>query len=235
MKDEWMTKQIGKLVYKLNVNGFEFQKFHLDWDNFIKDRSKKPFFVYTKISTNYVEFWQCLEKANFMLIDTNLQFELKGMISNKKSLKKDVKIIIANESHKESASLIAYNNFIYSRFHLDPLIENKIANQLKLNWVKNYFLGKRGDAMVIALINGQPVGFLQLIINKQELIIDLIGVDKEAQGNGVASGMIQFITENFRYRFIRVGTQVSNIPSIKLYQKLGFVLTGSDYVFHYHS
>ena len=89
--------------------------------------------------------------------------------------------------------------------------------------------------MVLALLNNKPVGFLQLIIKNKELIIDLIGVDKIAQGRGVASSMIQFASKNIKRSCIKVGTQIGNLPSIKLYQKLGFVLTESDYVFHYHS
>ena len=31
-----------------------------------------------------------------------------------------------------------------------------------------------------------------------------------------------------------VGTQVANIPSVRLYETLGFRLTAARYVFHYH-
>ena len=76
---------------------------------------------------------------------------------------------------------------------------------------------------------------MQLIIKEKELIIDLIAVDKKAQGRGVASSMIKFANSNIKRPSIKVGTQIQNLPSIKLYKKLGFVLTQSDYVFHYHS
>ena len=89
--------------------------------------------------------------------------------------------------------------------------------------------------MVIALLDDEPVGFLQLILKYRELFIDLIGVDKNAQGKGLASAMIKYAEENIIHTCIKVGTQIGNFPSIKLYQKLGFVLNGSDYVFHYHS
>ena len=39
--------------------------------------------------------------------------------------------------------------------------------------------------------------------------------------------------EHFGEKII-VGTQISNIPSIKFYQNLGFTPISSDYVFHYH-
>jgi ribosomal protein S18 acetylase RimI-like enzyme len=101
--------------------------------------------------------------------------------------------------------------------------------------VNNYFCGKRGDEMVLALMNGEPVGFLQLILKDRALLIDLIGVAKKAQGLGVASNMIQFARKKIKCSNFKVGTQIGNWPSIKLYQKLGFVLASSEYVFHYHN
>jgi len=89
--------------------------------------------------------------------------------------------------------------------------------------------------MIIALLDGNVVGFLQLIIKKEIIIIDLIGVDKKSQGKGVATEMIKFAHENNENKSIKVGTQISNIPSLRLYQNIGFVFSSSNYIFHYHS
>ena len=79
--------------------------------------------------------------------------------------------------------------------------------------------------MVVALDNNKPVGFLQLIINNDnDLLIDLIGVSAEAQGKGVASSMILFARTKIAHSMMKVGTQILNIPSVNLYQKLGFLL-----------
>ena len=234
-KDEWLSEQIAKSVYQLKVNDLLEDNFTQDWKVFKKCHIKEDYFVFSKISTNSVNIWQCLEKADFKLIDTNVKFELFGNILSKRNQQKDIEICFAEKIHNQAAGMIARENFIYSRFHLDPLIDNDIASQIKQNWVKNYFSGKRGDEMVLALLNDEPVGFLQLIIKDRELFIDLIGVDKKVQGKGLASAMIKYAEENIIHTCIKVGTQIGNLPSIKLYQKLGFVLTGSDYVFHYHS
>ena len=152
-----------------------------------------------------------------------------------KDIQENIQICFADKTHMKSAGKIARDNFIYSRFHLDPHIDNNIANQIKQNWVENYFLGKRGDKMVLALIDSEPVGFLQLRLKEKILFIDLIGVDKKEQGKGIASAMIRYANQNIEHSCIKVGTQIGNLPSIKLYQNLGFVFSGSDYVFHYHN
>jgi len=235
IKDEWLTEKIGKSVFQLNEDDIDEGTFSRIWNEFLKQYDEKNYFVFTKISTDEVGHWQCLESVGFKLTDTNVKFELNGNITVKRNSPKDIEICFAEKKHQETIAEIARDNFIYSRFHLDPLIDNNIADHIKMNWVENYFLDKRGDEMVLALMNNEPIGFLQLIIKDKVLFIDLIGVDKKAQGKGVASAMIQFAKFNIECSVIKVGTQIANLPSIKLYQKIGFLFSGSDYVFHYHS
>jgi len=234
-KDDWLSYQVGKAVYRLFIDKVELRCLEHKWNKFKLEHKKENFFVFSKISTDAVILWQCLEKFDFRLIDTNLKFELNDELKTPIRATSNIQICFAEKEHKLPSSQIARDNFIYSRFHLDTMISNEVADKLKQNWVENYFLGKRGDKMVIALIDSAPVGFMQVIIKDRILIIDLIGVDKEAQGKGVASAMIQFASQNIEHSCIKVGTQISNIPSIKLYHGLGFNLSGSEYIFHYHS
>ena len=89
--------------------------------------------------------------------------------------------------------------------------------------------------MVIALYKNKPIAFLQLILKGGALIIDLIAVSYNHRGQKIGPALIKFASENIKSEKILVGTQISNIPSIKLYQKLGFNHIESDYVFHYHN
>lgn len=235
LKDEWLSKQISKNTYLFKVNELGKNMIFQEWNKFIFDHKNESFFIFSKINTGYVEKWQCLEKEGFKLIDTNIKYELTNRISSETNSYENTRICFAEKEYQKSVEKIARDNFIYSRFHLDPLIDNEIASKIKQNWVKNYFSGKRGNQLVVALLNDEPVGFLLLILKNRELFIDLIGVDKKAQGKGLASAMINYAEKNIIHKCIKVGTQIGNFPSIKLYQKLGFILTGSDYVFHYHS
>jgi ribosomal protein S18 acetylase RimI-like enzyme len=234
-KDAWLSDEIGKNVYQLKICNFSEKVFLKTWKKFRAENANESYLVYSKISTNSMNIIHCLDKANFKLIDTNVQFELNNNKLSDNQQKNDLEICYAENKYKQDLEKIAKDNFHYSRFHLDPLIDNDIANQIKQNWVKSYFFGKRGDKMLMALLNKRPVGFLQLIVKEKELIIDLICVDKKAQGSGVASSLIKFARGDIKRSFIKAGTQIGNLPSINLYQRLGFVMARSDYVFHYHS
>ena len=178
-----------------------------------------------------------LQQKEFNLIDTNVVFEKKTDHFNQQKDKIESNVRFANNQDESVVVTCAKESFAYSRFHLDPYVPNDIANQIKEEWLKNYFKGMRGNFLVVAETNGAITGFTLLLkANNNILIIDLIAVDKSFRKQGVASSMIDFIESHFKDQSsLQVGTQVSNIPSIRLYESHGFRNIESKYVFHYHN
>jgi dTDP-4-amino-4,6-dideoxy-D-galactose acyltransferase len=89
--------------------------------------------------------------------------------------------------------------------------------------------------MIVAESNRKLVGFLLLLKSDSEITIDLIGVAAEAQRQGWGRYLIAYAHQvSTQYETMVVGTQATNIPSVRLYESLGFRLRQSSYVFHYH-
>ena len=89
--------------------------------------------------------------------------------------------------------------------------------------------------MVVSIFEGKAVGFNQLLSKDGKIIIDLVAVDPTHQGKGMATTMIEFAArECGDWERMLAGTQVRNIPSKQLYEKLGFRMCGFSYDFHYH-
>jgi len=130
---------------------------------------------------------------------------------------------------------IASKSFTLDRFHQDPKIDNSSADEIKKQWAGNFFSGKRGDVTVVASKKNRPVAFLLLLFGQKENIIDLIAVDSKNRNNGLAKQMINFAKSiNGFPQNLLVGTQASNIPSIRMYEKIGFKKINSQFVLHYH-
>jgi GNAT superfamily N-acetyltransferase len=135
---------------------------------------------------------------------------------------------------------IARSSFRFSRFHLDPLIPLESAHQIKHDWILNYLLRKRGEHLWVASVAGRPAGFLAVIAGndagRRYRAIDLIGVAPAYQGQGIGQALVAYFIDTYRDHsdFLLVGTQIANLPSIHLYQKLGFSLVKSAYVMHLH-
>jgi ribosomal protein S18 acetylase RimI-like enzyme len=111
-----------------------------------------------------------------------------------------------------------------------------LADEIKRQWAGNFFLGQRGNTMIVATANNQPVAFLLLLLTKKHSVIDLIAVSEDHRQKGLGLQMINYALQNFsgNNRWI-VGTQSTNIASIRLYESLGFQTMGSHYVLHRHS
>ena len=233
-KDQWLSEIFGHDVLKLTLERPQIEadlNFYEELGHYLK---RRPIFIYTKISVNEIRYVHGLEKIGFHLVDTSILFDKQ--ISGDRPSRASTTIRFARREDKAEVGRIAQNNFIYSRFHLDPKIPDEIADIVKANWATNYFSGKRGDAMVVSEYEGRLAGFLQLLQHDADIIIDLIAVDQKYRRNHIASDMIDFAERNFSgAKSIRVGTQVVNIPSMAFYEKTGFMIADAAYVFHYHN
>ena len=243
--DKWLSEIIGKDSYTLKLDEeFITRTKHMgteeyNWTHSIRRKNIEPVFIQTKVSTQEIGFIKYLTDIGFFLIDTNVTLKKQIDSQHLKNMKHDycdMDIRFAKYSDREGTVSVGGNTFIYSRFHLDPWFPNELANRIKAQWVSSYFDGNRGEQMIVSLMKNKIIGFLQILKpENNHFIIDLIGVNREYQRKGIARKMINFaIQENKGINKVIVGTQIGNIPSIKLYQKIGFFLEGAKYVFHFH-
>ena len=235
--DQWLSIIINKDVYKVVIDEPFYKDISSSQSNDLSEICKiKPVFLYSKVSTNEMKYIKLLSDNKFDLIDTNVVFDNHKFISN--GIRGNVRIRLATQEDEVQTVDVARKAFTFSRFHLDNRFSQKTADLIKAEWVRNFFKGKRGKYMIVAESGNEIVGFLQLLASQENdtFIIDLIGVDDSFRRQGIANDMILNIT-NLCHECdkIIVGTQVSNIPSIRLYENLGFRLASSQYVFHYHN
>lgn len=200
-------------------------------------REEERCFFYVKVPSNAIPSIGLFESIGFRLIDTNVT--LKRKISGEKAcseIDRSFTVGPAQAGDLEGVGELAASSFEFSRFHLDPQISKGMAQQIKREWARNYFLGRRGDHMLVCRYNGMVAGFVLLLQPSDgELVIDLIAVDSSFRGKGVGGSMLEYVFGNFpTAKEITVGTQVCNIPSLALYQKCNFYITSSSYVLHGH-
>ena len=78
-------------------------------------------------------------------------------------------------------------------------------------------------------------GYLLLKKNQKQIVIDLIAVNKNYRKQKISTKMISYLFNEFKNHEVIVGTQLLNIPSIKLYLKFGFKIEKIDSIYHLHS
>lgn len=230
VRDAWLSEVFGYEVFKLDLENNEI----LDSKNIFPKELPKRAFYYAKVPVISVSQVGDLTNAGFRVIDVNITFERQpeAITSNEKIIIRDVK-----PEDENDVLCIAESSFVYSRFHLDPLFSKELADKIKREWIANYIRKQRGERLLIAEINNKPVGFLALLVTSEKVgVIDLIGVDKTMQGQGIGKRLIQYHINDAvkKYSSLVVGTQIANIPSMRLYQACGYNVSNSTYVLHAH-
>lgn len=235
--DSWLSEVCERDAFRLTLDDqylLNVNKADSEEAQQLKEAQARKVFIYSKLSVSAVNFVEFVENNGFHLVDTNVTLEKHYNVHN--DFNKNCEIRFANANDEKVTVQLARHSFVYSRFHLDTRFPKEIADRVKAEWVRNYFKGSRGEWMVLAIKNATVVGFLQLLSNnKDTLIIDLIAVDQSYRRLGVAKDMIVFAERNLsQFKYVSVGTQIANVPSLKFYNRLGFFIIDSSYVFHYH-
>jgi ribosomal protein S18 acetylase RimI-like enzyme len=219
--DPWLADLLGRPAHRLGADGRGEAVF-----------PEGAFFATAKVAADDIAAAGRLEDMGFRMIDMALSFAAPVAAI---PFDRADGVRQARPEDCAAVAAIARDGFRFSRFHLDPRLPKALAGRIKAAWAENFFKGGRGDAMIVASVEERVVGFLQLLRAAQErLVIDLIAVDERFRGGGLARAMIASAVRTMPAVELRVGTQAANIPSVRLYESLGFRLSGAQLVLHCH-
>lgn len=130
--------------------------------------------------------------------------------------------------------------FACSRFHLDPEFDLRSAARIKRAWVEEILAGRRADRVWVGVSGGRVSGFLARRIVRENRcrvgVLDLMAVRPTDRGRGVGAALIRGFVRHSALDcdLLRVGTQAANAPSLRLYDRCGFVVTATQFVLHSH-
>jgi len=183
-----------------------------------------------KIPVSQVSSRVDLEKIGFRVIEGSMTFRR----TSSPRTERIVGVRKARPEDEELIASIASRTFQHDRFHQDPLIPDEIADRLKSEWVRNFFRGHRGDVMLVCERNETVAGFLLAVSSESnEVVIDLIGTSPEFQNQGVGSALLTGLRD-LTGKSIRAGTQFSNLQSVRMYVRHGFMPTSAEWTMHFH-
>ena len=215
--DPWLAEVLGRPVYAV--------------DHPVGDAP--PGFYYAKVPVHEVERVREHTEDGFSVVDVNVTLVREPGTDPPPA---PVSVGPARPDQHGALLGIAESCFRYSRFHLDPRIPDELADRVKREWVRSYLERRRGVELLAAVDEGSPVGFLAVLERDGARLIDLVGVSAEAQGRGFGSALVAaFVARHAADgRRLLVGTQIANVPSLRLYSAHGFSVDSSAYVLHRH-
>lgn len=136
---------------------------------------------------------------------------------------KSTVVELGTENDIDEICKISAKAFIYDRFHADPKVANRIADEIKRQWARNAVLD-RAEKVLIVRSGGVIQGFCACLRTESRAVIDLIAVSPAVCGQGIGSLLLAGVFYEYKgvVSEIHVGTQVSNKPSLRLYRRFGF-------------
>lgn len=237
--DRWLSGILRRNAYDLTVDDSLLDVWakrpSAGQCRLVEEMDRSPVFIYSRVRTDDMDAVSLLEGAGFGLVDVRLMLEKP--ITSHLDADECASVRLATAEDEEAVVALARKSLTCSRFHLDRHIPRCLADATRAQWVMDYFTGKRAHSMVVGTADGRLVGFLLFMQGMTgDLTIDLIAVDEAHRRRGIASDMIACSESRSQDCVrLRVATQVSNRAAIRLYEKLGFRLRASSYVFHYHN
>jgi dTDP-4-amino-4,6-dideoxy-D-galactose acyltransferase len=236
--DGWLAGLMGRPVFRVDLAGPEGDQ---GADERLREHSRQQAraFYYAKVDAVRVDTARRLSAGGFFVADTNVFFRL----DRAPQLTRDFPGVTVGElqaGEEDAVLAIAADAYRFTRFHLDPFVGSDLANAIKRAWCGNYVRRLRGDRLFVARLDGRPAGFLAALTveagGQHKAIIDLVGVAPALQRRRVGAALTTAFVEHYRGRaaMLEVGTQVANLPSIRLYERCGFSLVSSQYVLHLH-
>ncbi len=190
---------------------------------------------------------ESFERSGFLLkgVLVDLISESKRISSNE--FISPAKIGLAKEEDIEKLAEISYKAFSrkedwLDRFHADPFFSKEKSDLLYREWLLNSFKGL-ADAVLCAYVDGEPVGFITLKIEKEKSsyfgenygIVPLNAVSLSHRRKGiyrdlVIAGCNWFAEKGIKY--VSVRTQASTIAVQKVWHRLGADTVSYNLVFH---
>lgn len=183
---------------------------------------------------------QCLERVGAVLTDILLTFYINvknNAIPTSKSCPAWA-IEEANRGNERELMEISRRLFKTNHFHADPYLPIDKSDEIYARWISNSLNNSKCKVFVVR-IDGNISGFISCKVENingvySYGVIDLIGVKNEYRSKGLGTLLISKALEWFSKstNSVYVGTQASNIPAIRTFQKTGFKIINSECDLH---
>jgi hypothetical protein len=200
-------------------------------------QANRNWMIEARVPVEQVEVLASLTSQGFRIIDTNVQLDCRSdalTIAARRA--GDWYVRAARPADRPIVERIAALQLTMSRFHLDPRIGAQLAERVKRKWVGNFFAAQRGDRMLVVDGAAGVQGFL-LVLERDALgVIDLVALEPAIRGSSATAALVEsWRTGSPGLERLLVGTQISNVRSLRAYAKLGFRVCAASHVLHRHS
>jgi len=181
-----------------------------------------------------------LLQNGFYYVGESVKMSLK-ITTNQTIPKSELEIVDYQSKYRNDIKRIARTAHSKNYFFYDPYLDNQKTSILFDKWTERC-IDSLAEKVFVATKSNAVTGFLifmtnknfNIALNKKIAILDFMAVDETYKGMKIGSGLLAYFIDYIRekYDMIELRTMNDNFPAINLYQKFGFRIVSSDFIFH---
>jgi dTDP-4-amino-4,6-dideoxy-D-galactose acyltransferase len=174
-----------------------------------------------------------VERNGFLHTDVRLTFE-RTLTGSAPVILPGDSVRLARHGDLDALKAIARTGHRDTRFYFDLHFERTKCDLLYETWIENSFNGF-AQAVLVAEVNAEPVGYITCSLRGVESQIGLVGVADKYRGMGfgkqLVDGFLAWSAEHGAGR-ATVVTQGRNVSAQRLYQRMGFLTASFQLWYH---
>jgi len=228
----WDTDFFGYPVAKIHRNNLSDQEL-IECLAFLKQDVRLVYYASAnKIQDNTL----LLKEFNGLLVDRKTTFYKEGCLSNAYSDKYTFEYNDNFNLHELLQLGIASG--IYSRYKIDPNIEEIKYEALYKEWMINSIEGILADKVLVYVDDNTILGVITLDLKSNHNLVNIgiISVRESARGKGIGKTLLraaeEFAVKNKASK-IQVVTQGANKAACALYNSYGYRIEKVEYFYHF--
>lgn len=236
----WELDNIGKNTAELSILPGEVPD-----ENQLEEVCNNYEYVVVKVPMRNVDFNYVLSKMGFVLMEVQMNVSMEVAKFDYKLVqdfigKVNYRDVTTKADVEKVLELMTPDMFSTDRITLDRSFGPSIGLRRYRNWIAKEFDNNRSSLVAVSYDNND-IGFMLYRIEGTHFHLLLNGLYKEWQGRhfGIItpSSPLLYIKQKKMNEIEKNLTSISsnNIPVVKLYNRLGFILDSETYVFVKHN
>ncbi len=125
---------------------------------------------------------------------------------------------------------------VYSRYRIDPRIENEKCDDLYKQWILNAIQHQLADRVLVYQIGQKLAGLITLGTKNNRADIGIVAVQARERGKGIGKALLSaadVFSKEKMLTAIQVVTQGANLPACALYHSAGYEVRKVEYFYHF--
>jgi dTDP-4-amino-4,6-dideoxy-D-galactose acyltransferase len=173
------------------------------------------------------------QSNGFLHTDVRLTLE-RVLTGPAASVAPGARVRLARQEDLAALKAIARTGHRDTRFYFDLHFERAKCDLLYETWIEKSLSGF-AQAVLVAEVNAEPVGYITCSSQGEESQIGLLGVAEKCHGMGFGKELVEaFLAWSVEQRADRatVVTQGRNVSAQRLYQRMGFLTSAFQLWYH---